>query len=104
MSDEKSDNEIRTQADVDDARLEARMKAIMEQKAPRAAKSRAVAAPTGNPDWMKSKAKTKPQTAAPADKPVRAPKRKAPAVKPARNSEESWKLAAEFVARKQSEE
>jgi len=104
MSDEKSDNEIRTQADVDDARLEARMKAILEHRTPRPTKARATPAPSGNPDWMKTKAKAKPQAAAAADKPMRAPKRKAPAVKPPRNSEESWKLAAEFVARKQSEE
>ena len=104
MSDETNDNEIRTQAGVDDARLEARMKAIMEQHAPRPVKARATPAPTGNPDWMKTKAKTKTQVTPAADKPVRATKRKAPAVKPPRNSEESWKMAAEFVARKQAEE
>ena len=104
MTDEKSDNEIRNQADADDARLEARMKAIMEHRTPRPAKARAVAAPSGNPDWMKSKPKAKPQPAAAADKPARATKRKTPVVKPPRNSEESWKMAADFVARKQAEE
>lgn len=104
MSDEKtSDSTIRTQADADDARLEARMKAIMENRAPAPAKAKAAAAPTGNPDWMKAKPKAKPQTAS-ADKPARAPKRKAPAVKPPRNSEESWKLATEYATGQDEDE
>lgn len=103
-TDNVNDNEIRSQAGVDDARLEARMKSIMEQHAPRAPKARATPVPSGNPDWMKAKAKVKAQPATLPERPVRAAKRKAPAVKPPKNSEESWKLAAEYVAKKQADE
>jgi hypothetical protein len=100
MSDEAPKTEIRTQADEDDARLEARMKAILEKRTP-PPKSKTSAA--GNPDWMKARPKQK-STAEPASKPASTPKRKPTTAKPPRNSEESWKLATEAITGQQDED
>lgn len=93
---------IRSQAGEDDARLEARMKAIMEKQTPAPKKRSSDAA--GKPDWLKNKpkARTAPEPAAEKTAAKKA-RPKAPAVKPARNSEDSWRLAAEHIARKDEE-
>ena len=103
MSEPTNDNSIRSQAGADDERLAARMKAIMDHKEARPSKSRSKTAASGNPDWMKSKPKAKQAPAAEAA-PVRRAKKKAPVTRPPKNSEESWKLAAEQIARQQEQE
>lgn len=101
MSDEAPKTEIRTQADADDARLEARMKAILEKRTPPTTKSKTNSG--GNPDWMKARPKQKP-AAEPVRKATPAPKRKTSTAKPPRNSEESWKLATEAITGQQDED
>jgi hypothetical protein len=102
MSEEQQPNppSIRSQAGEDDARLEARMKAIMEKQTttPKGRSSNS----GGNPDWLKNKPKAKAAPEVTSEKPARKAKPKAPAVKPPKNSEESWRLAAEYIARKEA--
>lgn len=104
MTEETNDPTIRSQADEDDARLAERMKSIMSPKPARATKGRSTSeAPAGNPGWMKSKPKAKPVEDK-AAKPARPAKRKTSTVRPPKNSEESWKLAAEHIARQDAGE
>lgn len=100
MTDTTPDNSIRSQAGADDARLNERMQAIMAHKEARPAKGKASAS-TARPDWLKSKPKGKTADEKPAAKPARPAKRKTSTARPPKNSEESWKLAAEFIAGQQ---